>query len=322
MAASILAALLVFCFAGVAITLPPRAGSLVSLRSWGDARSLTASFSPHLGDLVLSNRTTRISFRSDNKRAEFNGVGVWLTRAPIVRGDDLLLSPVDLEKVLSPLWSPPRARNERKVRTIAIGAGHGGKDPGKQVEGKREKDYTLKLAQEVGSRLRAAGFEIVMVRNRDVFVDLLDRASLAKRARADLYLSLHFNGVSGPGAGSANGVEVYCLTPAGISSTNDPDGTGMPTMPGNRFDAENVLLAWHVQRALVAQTLLDDRGVKRARFLELTQMAMPAVLVEAGFMSHPKDSQLIFDWKERHRVAEAITDGVLAYRKVVERPGR
>lgn len=298
----------------------PPAKDYVDLMRWGRQQQ----FDPHLnapaGELTLSNRWARLYFKADSKRAEFDGGLISLSLPVRARNGSLHISQLDLDKTIRPLLKPTRLPPGKKVSVIAIGAGHGGKDPGKQVGKRQEKDYTLKLANELEQQLLAAGFKVVMIRRTDEFIDLLDRPALARRKGADVYISLHYNSFSGAGSETAKGVETYCLTPAGVSSTNDPEGRGgMPRMPANRFDSENILLAWEIQRAITGQTDLDDRGIRRARFLELTQMSMPAALVEGGFMTHPDDADSIINAEGRTRLAEAIRDGMLSYKRTVER---
>jgi len=81
------------------------------------------------------------------------------------------------------------------------------------------------------------------------------------------------------------------------------------------------LLAYQLQKSLTHGLGSDDRGVKRARFAVLRDAGMPAVLIEAGFLSHPAEGKRIFDPEYRRKMAQAIADGLLAYKKIVERPG-
>jgi len=104
------------------------------------------------------------------------------------------------------------------------------------------------------------------------------------------------------------------------SSTNARgEGAGAGAYPGNRFDSKNVLLAYQIQKAITEKTGAEDRGVRRARFAVLRGATMPAVLVEAGFMTNPSDAKRIYDPVQRRQVAQAIVDGVLAYQRLVER---
>ncbi len=292
----------------------------VDLVRWGKQQHFDAHWNAPVGELTLSNRWSQWVFKADSKRADLDGGQLLLCFASRIKNGSLHISQLDVERSLRPLLSPPRLSPGKQIRTIAIGAGHGGKDPGKQSGKRQEKDYTLRLALELEQQLLTAGFKVIQIRRSDEFVDLLDRPAIARRKGADVYVSLHYNSFSGPGSETAKGAETYCLTPAGASSTNDPDGHGgMPRMPANRFDSENLYLAWEIQRSIVSQTGVDDRGVRRARYLELTQMPIPAVLIEGGFMTHPDDAALIWSAESRTQLAEAIRDGLLAYKRTLER---
>jgi N-acetylmuramoyl-L-alanine amidase len=93
---------------------------------------------------------------------------------------------------------------------------------------------------------------------------------------------------------------------------------GDKTCAGNRNDEKNVWLAHCVQRALLRRTGANDRGVRRARFQVIRDATMPAILVEAGFLSNRDEEQLILRDDYRAKLAQAIADGILEYKKSVE----
>ena len=109
------------------------------------------------------------------------------------------------------------------------------------------------------------------------------------------------------------------MTPAGAASSNDGDNHGGPRCPGNKQDRLNMVFAHMVHRAILDGTDLTDRGVRRARFKELTLLHMPGILVEGGYMNNAHDAQLIFGTAGRSKLAAAIVDGVLAYKRMLER---
>jgi len=178
----------------------------------------------------------------------------------------------------------------------------------------------LLLAQEVQKQLARVGLKGVLTRHSDTFLELPARPALAQRKRADLFVSLHFNGAA-RNPDTVRGAEVFCLTPAGLASTNaDRPEAGANTFIGNRNNSRNLFLAYQVQAALVRNLAAEDRGVRRARFAVLRDAAMPAVLIEAGFMSHPVEGRKILTAAYRQQIARAIVEGLLAYKKAVERP--
>jgi N-acetylmuramoyl-L-alanine amidase len=160
----------------------------------------------------------------------------------------------------------------------------------------------------------------VLTRSTDTFVDLDTRPELAKRMKADLFVSLHYNSASLSPNG-VKGIEVYCLTPPGMNSTHESgDDREHKALPGNRFDEQNILLAYHLLKSIHQSLGVEDRGVKRARFVVLRTAQMPAVLIEGGFMSDPAEAKQIYDTAHRRQLAQAIVDGVLAYKRLVEPP--
>jgi len=172
---------------------------------------------------------------------------------------------------------------------------------------------TIDTAARLKLLLEKQGIEVLFTRTKDVFVELEDRSAMAARLRADLFISLHYN--AGPaGDTTADGIETYCLTPAGQRSTNAGKARSTTAAePGNRFDAANILLAWSVQRRLVKATGADDRGVRRARFAVLKDLTCPGVLIEGGFMSSRREGALIADPAYRQKLAEAMAAGVADY---------
>ena len=201
---------------------------------------------------------------------------------------------------------------------ICLDPGHGGKDTGTRNGFQQEKKYTLLLAQEVRDQLNRAGLKATLTRTTDTLIDLPVRPDLARRRGADLFVSLHFNGANGS-RNEIRGIEVYCLTPSGASSTNARgEGGGAGPAPGNRNNDKNMFLAYLVHKSLVRSLPTEDRGVRRARFAVLREAQMPAVLIEGGYMSHPSESKKIYDPAYRRQMARAIVDGLLAYKRQVE----
>jgi N-acetylmuramoyl-L-alanine amidase len=228
------------------------------------------------------------------------------------------VSPVDLTTTLEPLLFP--VRQARKAVTICLDPGHGGKDPGRFSGKEQEKKYTLLLAREVGEQLTRAGFKISYTRSNDSWVDLETRSELAQKRGADLFVSLHFNSFDGPSPESVKGVEVFCMAPAHTSSTNARgEGSGSGSYGGNRFDSKNVLLAYQLQKSLVTNLGIEDRGVKRARYAVLRTADMPAILIESGFLSNRAEAKRIYDPKYRQQLAQAIVHGIQDYNRAVFR---
>ena len=204
--------------------------------------------------------------------------------------------------------------------TICLDPGHGGKDTGNHVGfgffGHSEKTYTLALALELRDQLRRAGFKVVLTRSSDNFVELPARPAVANRSGADLFVSLHFNAAQA-GKNEVSGPETYCITPVGAASSNaQGEGGNYGITTANRFENQSLLLAYRMERSLVQNLGVTDRGVRRARFAVLRDAAMPAILIEGGYMTHPTEGKRIFDAAYRRQMAAAIVKGILAYQKL------
>ncbi len=289
----------------------------VDLQDWAATKQLDLAWNKKEEEVLLANRWSRLFFKVNSRRAELNGIVVWLSYPIAVKNNSLYVAQTDLETVLEPVLHPAKSKTRVRIKTVALDAGHGGKDPGNQEGARQEKHYTLLLAKEVRNRLGKASLKSVLIRSSDKYVDLEERPELAKRKGADLFLSLHYNS-SPAGNNPVSGVEVFCLTPTGASPTNGGDQPSKAS-PGNQHEAHNVLLAYQIQKALIQNLGLADRGVRRAGFVVLRKADMPAVLIEAGFMSDPAEAKRIYDPAHRRQMAQAIVEGLLAYKRLVER---
>lgn len=289
------------------------------MSAWASANRLELHWDKATGQVEVTNRWTKLAFTVDSRCAQINGVVAWLSVPITPRDQDVYVAVMDLQTLLSPLLSPAKNKPRQLVRTVALDPGHGGKDPGNEVGTGQEKTHALLLAGKLQGLLQEAGLRVVLTRSTDKFVDLTARAGYAKRQRADLFLSLHYNATK-PGKNGVKGIEVYCLTPAGAPSTNarGESGSSRPAS-GNANNAKNVLLAYQLQKAIVNELGMEDRGVRRARFVVLRAAEMPAALIEGGYMTDPEEARQIYDQSRCEELARAIVDGVLAYKQLVER---
>src|SRR5437773_6884442 len=291
----------------------------IRLTDWAAASHFQILRTGKIEEMRLTAPGSKLVLTVDSYKAEINDVTVYLSAPVVLRHGEVFISRLDLETTVHPLLFPPRNTVSVSVLSVCVDPGHGGKDPGNQEGRRMEKQFTLLLARDLRDLLTGAGLKVTLTRNGDNFVPLTDRPEIARQRDADLFVSLHFNAVL-TDKDLVKGVEAYCLTPAGAGSTNARGESGdTSACAGNRFDAKNMLLAYQIQKALVRNLSMEDRGVKRARFAVLRNARLPAVLIEAGFMSHSAESARIFDPQYRRRMARAIADGILAYKRLVER---
>lgn len=291
----------------------------VRLGTWAKAQGLEASWLVRDKSLQLAGRSARVVLTINSRELHFNGVTVWLLFPVVQRGGIVYLARSDTLSTFGPLLAPGKSE---RIQTICLDPGHGGRDPGNRSGARYEKVQTLLLGNEVKSLLTKAGLKVVMTRSTDTYIDLEDRPMIARNRGADLFVSLHFNGAESSRS-LVKGSEVYSMTPAGAPSTNaQGEGAGAGSFAGNRNNDRNLLLAYHVQKSLVRGLNSEDRGARRARFAVLREATMPAILIEAGFMSHPIEGGKIVSAEYRRQMAKAIVDGILAYKKVVEPAAR
>ncbi len=242
--------------------------------------------------------------------------------------------------------SPPRptprrvvAAKRRLIGRVCIDPGHGGKDPGAISRwGTREKDLVLAVGLMLASELRARGFEAVMTRSSDLFIELNDRPVLADKRRADLFISVHANSCRDP---SVRGVEVYyadgrydasAVAAEMVASGARPDpedigGAGDFDEATARALLEMLLEEYHRESRLLAEKLrasfarrgLTVRAVRGAGYRVLLRARRPAVLVEIGYLSNRTEERLLRTGSHRGRIVGAIADGVEEFRRAVER---
>ncbi len=299
--------------------------SCVPLADWARANGLNASRSGRGDEMVLASQTTRLVFDADSRYADINGVRVALSFPIANTKGALLIAQPDLDTAVRPLVFPQKW-SAKRITTICLDPGHGGKDTGNRVGWHYEKIYTLALAAEVRDQLKQAGFNVILTRSKDTYVELPERPALANRRGADLFVSLHFNATP-TGKDEVEGPETYCITPVGAGSTNARGESGEfgsavgvgPTI-ANRNEQKSLLLAYQIQKSLVRNLGAEDRGVRRARFAVLRDATMPAILIEGGYMTHPLESKKIYSAAYRHQMAQAIVKGILAYQKLTSPP--
>jgi len=252
--------------------------------------------------------------RAATTAAEWNGLQIRLGHAPEWRDDQLWLHALDLAKHVEALRQPVRLRLSNPPRVV-IDPGHGGSNTGARsvLDGRWEKEFTLDWGLRLAALLSAQGWDVILTRKTDTDVSLSERVALAENVGADLFVSLHFNSVNG--TNHTGGLETYCLTPVGLPSTltRGYDDTVTVVHPNNAHDTANLQLAVRLHRALLEETGLPDRGVRRARFMTVLQgQDRPAVLLEGGYLSHPDDARKIANPQFRQRLAEAVARALLS----------
>ena len=279
-------------------------------------------------EAVLSDRDTRLEVASDRIEVNLNGHRIFLGQALLARGGDLFVSKIDLDRCLLPLVRPDLIVGRKpRPRTVVIDPGPGGPATGKVNEALKlfATTYTLDTALRLKKILETRGWKVVLTRSDDRQLkpskqdDLQRRAQIADEADADVFVSIHFNAVAEQ-VEKVSGAEVYRFTPR-----HQPPVTRAQRRlddevlnPGNGNDAWNSLLAYSIQRRLLEEMKLDDRGFKHDRLAVLRLVSCPAVLVEGGFLSNTSEAKKIATAAYRQQLAETIGNGLAAYATQVE----
>jgi N-acetylmuramoyl-L-alanine amidase len=282
-----------------------------SLDRWAVANRLAAPRKLTSSPLVTYSLTAKngtLGLAIGSREATWNGVEMHLGFAPEIIDRQVFIYGIDLQKNVAPLLlGGPPATSPNRV--IVIDPGHGGIKGGtiSVLDKRAEKEFTLDLARRLKPLLETNGWQVFLTRTNDLDVALSNRVSFAEAHHADLFLSLHFN--SAAPDQHQNGLETYCLTPTSLPSTLTRNYSDVWTesFPNNAFDEANLQYAIRLHTALLRQVGMADRGVRRARFMDvLTGQRRPAVLIEGGFLSNPVEAGKIENPEYRQRLAMAI----------------
>jgi len=236
-----------------------------------------------------------------------------------------------------PQPAPPPTKS---FRTIVIDPGHGGRDPGARgPRGTEEKDITLKVGLKLRDLLsKQPGVRVMMTRDRDVFVELEDRAKYANSLEADLFVSIHVN--SHPQR-TVKGIEIYhfgeakdqrALEVAARENGTPLSSTGVgweylvADLLTTKKIEESLELAWTTKEAMVTHMnghyATVDHGVKTAPFYVLRFTSMPSILAEIAYVSNPSEEDLLRTGTFVTRVAESLNEGIKAFLGSAKQPAR
>ena len=216
------------------------------------------------------------------------------------------------------------------VRRIIIDPGHGGKDPGAMAFGLREKDIVLRVARKTAAALRQQyGYEVILTRDKDVFLPLEERTAIANTKKGDLFVSIHVNAHP---QRTAAGMETFFLNLATNTEAMRVAARENATSTHNISELQDILtdlmknskiqessrLARYVQNNLVQGLAREnyrvkDLGVKQAPFYVLIGAEMPAVLAEISFITNPEEAKLLRRDSYLQDVARQIAAGIAAY---------
>lgn len=232
-----------------------------------------------------------------------------------------------------------------QVKTVVIDAGHGGAKPGAIGRKCKEKDLTLQMALKLGRLIEDnyPDVKIIYTRATDVDITLAERAHIANKSKADLFLSIHCNSWANS---TPTGVETYVM---GLSQSkanmevakkenadillekdykdnsdyqgfdpNSPESYVMFAMYQNAYLDKSLDFAGFIQDQYKSAIKTINRGVKQAEIFVLYKTAMPAVLTEVGFISNPEEEQYMISDEGQATIVASILKAFAAYKSKVE----
>jgi len=226
------------------------------------------------------------------------------------------------------------------IKTVCIDAGHGGKDPGCHGSSSNEKTVCLNIALKLGAKIKSTfpGVKVIYTRDSDVFVELDDRAKIANKNKADLFICIHANSA----AAAAYGAETYVLglhrTESQQKIAERENSTIYLEADGGEkykdFDlSPDALIARQLQLAIFLDQSISfasklqrefkklgrsDRGVKQAGFLVLYKTTMPSVLIESGFLTNPDEERFLSDTLSQTKMSDAMFVAFQKYKNELE----
>ena len=231
-----------------------------------------------------------------------------------------------------------------QIKKVVIDAGHGGKDSGCLGKSSQEKEVTLKIALLLGKKIKNAfpNIEIVYTRDKDVFIPLDERANIANRQKADVFISIHCNFI--PANSKHSGSETYVL---GLNRSrenleiakrenaaifleddykkryrgydfNSPESDILVSALQSSYMERSMQLAGLVEKHLKIDANRNSHGVKQAGFLVLRETSMPSILVETGFLSSRVEEDFLTSAEGQNLEAQAVFDAFSEYKDGVE----
>ncbi|MFN7676340.1 N-acetylmuramoyl-L-alanine amidase [Flavobacterium sp.] len=222
---------------------------------------------------------------------------------------------------------------------VALDAGHGDHDYGAVYHGHIEKNIALAVVLKVGKILeKNPNVDVVYTRKTDAFVDLIERANIANRADANIFVSIHCNANKNT---AACGTETYVMGMSKNASNleaakkenevitmekdykqkyegydpKSPESIIGLTMIQEEYLESSIALAGNIQNRFIDELGKKSRGVKQAPFMVLHKAYMPRVLIEMGFISNPEEGAILDSEEGQQEIAQAIANAIIAYKK-------
>ena len=247
---------------------------------------------------------------------------------------------------VNPLFADDKKKKNNKIRTIVIDPGHGGKDSG-TMGTKRytqyEKHIALDISLKLGNYIKEAFPDIVIIytRKTDVFLELWERTELANEKNADLFISVHCDGFTNP---NPSGASVFVMGMSKLKANMDvamrensvmylednfkekydgfdpksPESYIVFSLMQNTFLDQSISIAEKIEDEFANRAKRKSRGVKQAPFYVISRVNMPSILIEAGFLTNPKEEDFLNTELGKDHIASAIFRGFRRYKESVD----
>ena len=247
---------------------------------------------------------------------------------------------------VNPLFADDKKKKNNKIRTIVIDPGHGGKDSG-TMGTKRypqyEKHIALDISLKLGNYIKDAfpDIEIIYTRKTDNFLELWERTELANEKKADLFISVHCDGFTNP---NPSGASVFVMGMSKLKANMDvamrensvmylednfkekydgfdpksPESYIVFSLMQNTFLDQSISIAEKIEDEFANRAKRKSRGVKQAPFYVISRVNMPSILIEAGFLTNPKEEDFLNTELGKDHIASAIFRGFRSYKESVD----
>ncbi len=298
-------------------------------------------------DFYFSGKTPPVSASSSANGATSANGSAAATPSATVKKDPIPITNLDIKTTPTQAQAPAQTQPQtpsaggstwggsKKRALVVVDAGHGGQDPGAVANGLKEKDINLLAAQSLTAKLQAAGVDVRQTRTTDKYLKLAERTLYANESEADLFVSLHCNAL--PAGRHATGTEIYLMAlptdkdamnlalfenkELGASEKDAEVASDKKTqlllkILGDMQQNEKISESTTFAEALYEQMKtggLPAKRVAQAPFFVLRGAAMPAVLIEMGFLTEKSDAQKLRDAAWRDRLCTQLANGIVRY---------
>ncbi len=247
---------------------------------------------------------------------------------------------------VNPLFADDKKKKNNTIKTIVIDPGHGGKDSG-TMGTKRytqyEKHIALDISLKLGNYIKEAfaDIEIIYTRKTDIFLELWERTELANEKNADLFISVHCDGFTNP---NPSGASVFVMGMSKLKANMDvavrensvmylednfkekydgfdPKSTEsyiIFSLMQNTFLDQSISIAEKIEDEFANRAKRKSRGVKQAPFYVISRVNMPSILIEAGFLTNPKEEDFLNSELGKDHIASAIFRGFRSYKESLD----